>query len=166
MLLQASIWLQFAVVRLLSIVLLALLSAIVFDAGRRADSCSIAPPAIARYTPPMRLRSDIFVSALIRRVFGLGGFAAIERKGAEASGAIFVRQRFRDGRETLFAPALQMFIEEEDSGRWFERRLVTAEREALDAVLAREQKFDSDLWIVEIELDQEVEGLLPLASAN
>lgn len=115
----------------------------------------------------MRLRSDIFVSALIRRVFGLGGFAAVERKGAEASGAIFVRLRFRDGRETLFAPAPQMFVEEEDGegGRWFERRLILTEREAVDAILAREQKFDSDLWIVEIELDQEVEGLLPLASA-
>jgi hypothetical protein len=114
----------------------------------------------------MRLRSDIFVSALIRRVFGLGGFAAVERKGAEASGAIFVRQRFRDGRETLFAPAPQMFVEDADAegGRWFEPRLIAAERDALDALLAREQKFDSDLWIVEIELDQQVEGLLPLAS--
>ena len=127
---------------------------------------SFAPATIAGYTPAMRLRSDIFVSALIRRVFGLGGFAAVERKGADASGAIFVRQRFRDGRETLFAPAPQMFVGEEhgDGGRWFERRLTMAEREALDAILTREQKFDSDLWIVEIELDQEVEGLLPLAS--
>ena len=31
----------------------------------------------------MRLKSDIFVSALIRRVFAAGDFAAVERKGAE-----------------------------------------------------------------------------------
>ncbi len=49
----------------------------------------------------MRLRSDIYVSALLRRVFAKGDFAAVERKGAEEAGAIFIRQHFRDGLETL-----------------------------------------------------------------
>ena len=102
----------------------------------------------------MRIRSDIFVSALTRRVFSDGGYAAVVAKGAEASGAIFVRQRFRDGLETLYGPAPQAMIGEgERDARIFEARLTRAEPEAVEALITREQKFDSDLWLVEIEVD-------------
>ena len=102
----------------------------------------------------MRIRSDIFVSALTRRVFSGGGYAAIVAKGSEASGAIFVRQRFRDGLETLYGPAPQAMIGEEDrDDRIFEPRLTRSEPEAVEALIAREQKFDSDLWLVEIEVE-------------
>ena len=117
----------------------------------------------------MRLRSDIFVSALIRRTFGLGGFAAIERKGADAAGAIFIRQRFRDGLETLFGPAPQSLAMDKDDdpgesgARRFEIRLARAEAEAVDAVIARELKWDSDLWLLELEID-EIGDLLPVVS--
>eukprot|EP01035_Chromulina_nebulosa_P063718 gene63718-87140_t len=117
---------------------------------------------------PMRIRSDIFVSALTRRVFSDGGYAAIVAKGSEASGAIFVRQRFRDGLETLYGPAPQAMIGEEDrDDRIFEPRLTRAEPEAVEALIAREQKFDSDLWLVEIEVEEgkpRMEPLIPLAS--
>jgi len=102
----------------------------------------------------MRIRSDIFVSALTRRVFSDGGYAAVVAKGAEASGAIFVRQRFRDGRETLYGPAPQAMIDDETrDDRVFEARLTRAEPETVEALIAREQKFDSDLWLVEIEVE-------------
>jgi hypothetical protein len=102
----------------------------------------------------MRIRSDIFVSALTRRVFSDGGYAAVVRKGSEASGAIFVRQRFRDGLETLYGPAPQAMIGEgERDDRVFEPRLTRAEAQAVEALIAREQKFDSDLWLVEIEVE-------------
>ncbi|KPF42271.1 DUF1491 family protein [Rhizobium sp. AAP43] len=102
----------------------------------------------------MRIRSDILVSALTRRVFSDGGYAAVVHKGAEASGAIFVRQRFRDGLETLYGPAPQAMIETEArDDRLFEERLSRAEPEAVADVIAREMKFDSDLWLVEIEVD-------------
>ena len=39
----------------------------------------------------MRLRSDIFVSALTRQVFNRGGYAAVEHKGADSAGAIYLR---------------------------------------------------------------------------
>jgi len=117
-----------------------------------------------RYTAAMRLKSEILVSALIRRVFAAGGFAAVEHKGADAAGAIFVRQHFRDGLETLYGPAPQTSFEAEDSGdRLFERRLERVPPEAVAALIARERKFDSDLWLVEIETD-DITDLLPLAS--
>ena len=108
-----------------------------------------------RYDVPMRLRSDIFVSALTRQVFNRGGYAAVERKGADSAGAIYMRQRFRDGLETLYAPAPQaMFGEEEAETRLFERRFDRVESAAIDDFIARERRFDPDLWLVELEIDE------------
>ncbi len=111
----------------------------------------------------MRLKSEIFVSALIRRVFAAGGFAAVEKKGAEDAGAIFIRQRFRDGRENLYGPAPQSFADDEEirTERRFETRLAGVEAEEAAALLEKERRFDSDLWIVEIETD-EIGALLTL----
>jgi len=101
----------------------------------------------------MRLKSDIFVSALVRRVFGLGNYAAVLRKGAGEAGAIFIRQRSRLGTETLYGPAPQSFFDDTPPGRLFEIRLENADADAVDAALAREIRFDPDCWVVEIEVD-------------
>ena len=111
----------------------------------------------------MRLRTDIFVSALLRRVFAMGDFAAVEKKGAEQAGAVFIRQHFRDGLETLYGPAPQSFFDEEESaGRLFEIRLDRQEPDAVRELLERERRFDPDLWIVELET-ADAASLLPLA---
>lgn len=102
----------------------------------------------------MRLKSDIFVSALVRRVFGLGGYAAVLRKGAEEAGAIFIRQRSRLGTETFYAPAPQSFFDDPAPGRLFEIRLEDVDGEAVDQAVAREVRFDPDCWVVEIEVDR------------
>lgn len=102
----------------------------------------------------MRLRTDIFVSALLRRVFARGDFAAVEAKGAEEAGAVFVRQVFRGGAESLHAPAPQSFFAEDESGqRLFETRLAQVEADAVAEAIARERRFDGDLWVVTIETD-------------
>lgn len=107
----------------------------------------------------MRLRSDMFVASLIRTVFAKGGYAAVERKGMDQAGAIFIRQRFRDGRETLYGPAPQSLVDEEGAlDRRFELRLDQAEPEAVAALMARELKWDTDLWLVELEVDS-IDGL-------
>ncbi|MBB4007283.1 DUF1491 family protein [Allorhizobium taibaishanense] len=102
----------------------------------------------------MRLRSDIVVSAMIRRVFAAGGFAAVEQKGMDQAGAIFLRQRFRDGLETLYGPAPQSLADDDTGERRFERRLERVEPQDIDAQMARERRFDPDLWLVELEIDQ------------
>lgn len=108
----------------------------------------------------MRLKTEFYVSMLTRRVFSMGGFAAIEKRGADEAGAIFIRQRFRDGLENLFAPAPQMLASEEGERR-FELRIEKGERNTVEELLARERRFDSDLWVIELEID-EIGDLFPI----
>ena len=112
----------------------------------------------------MRVVTDLFVSALVRRVFSSGGFAAVERRGAAEAGAVFIRQRFRDGLETLYGPAPQSFFEEGDDDRRFEIRAERCEATACEAIIAREKRFDPDLWLVELEAD-DIAGLITVAAS-
>jgi hypothetical protein len=74
------------------------------------------------------------------------------RRNREA-GAIFLLIRAREGAMSLYGPAPQIAFEEGAGG---ERRfaLVKAgiDAERLDEWMAREARFDSDFWLVELEL--------------
>ena len=100
----------------------------------------------------MRLTSEMWVKALVRRVFGDGGFAVVERPGSPEAGAVFIRVRGRDGTQSLLSPAPQsLFDTAKPSDRTFETRLENCSSDDVDAVLDRERDFDPDLWVVEIE---------------
>ena len=60
----------------------------------------------------MRLTSEFWVSALVRRINGGGAFAALANKGAAEAGAIFIKFRNADGSYDLFGPAPQMVYDE------------------------------------------------------
>lgn len=97
----------------------------------------------------MRLTSDFFAAALVRRVFADGGFAAVERRGAEAAGAIFVLVRHRDGMLDLYGPAAQTHSADDGARRFMREAL--ADESALEARFQREARFDPDFWVIEIE---------------
>ena len=100
----------------------------------------------------MRLKSSIFVSAILRREQGDGAFGVVLRKGAEDAGAIFVVHQTSAAMATVYAPAPQMFAAESGSGeRLFEERLKEAGPQEVSEFLDRQVKFDPDCWIVEIE---------------
>jgi hypothetical protein len=100
----------------------------------------------------MRITSDLWVSALTRRVFAEGGFAAIARRGASEAGAIFVIAQSRLGASTLFGPAPQsVYDTKRPDERQFGILLAHADTAAIEARLAKESRFDSDIWVVEIE---------------
>ena len=115
-----------------------------------------------------RLSSGIFVAQLTRRVFLSGGFAAVLRSGDESAGAIFIRCRYRNGLSDLLAPASQISASEFGGdplgGRLFERIIAQGDDEQVEARLATETRFDPDLWIVEIETDSDLEGLLSISA--
>jgi hypothetical protein len=101
----------------------------------------------------VRLRSDIFVSAYIRQC-GIDGVPAmLRRRGSAESGAIIVKVDRLDGTCALYGPAPQSSFDEASPERRFIRLHDAPTIPVPDAEdrLARELRFDTDLWIVEVE---------------
>ncbi len=113
----------------------------------------------------MRLKSAIFVSALLRRCQVEGAFAALLRKGAEEAGAIFVKVARLDGTAALYGPAPQTAFDEAfPADRKFSVLVAPGSPEAeADARIAREAKFDPDIFVVEIE-DRQGRHFLDIAA--
>jgi hypothetical protein len=112
----------------------------------------------------MRLKSALWVAAYLRRCQVEGTFAVVRRRGAEEAGAIFVRICRLDGTSDLFGPAPQSELDAgQGPDRAFSASLATqpASDAAVDTYLARELKFDPDIWIVEVE-DREGRNFLDL----
>jgi hypothetical protein len=102
----------------------------------------------------MRLKSAIWVAAYIRRCHIEGSFAVVRRRGAEEAGSIFVKIDRLDGTADLFGPAPQSaFDEARPADRAFTPCLKARPAPAgeVEAYLAREIRFDPDVWIVEVE---------------
>ncbi len=101
----------------------------------------------------MRLRSDIWVSAYLRRCGVEGVTAVLRRRGAAEAGAIFVKVDRLDGSATLYgaAPAADDLPQGVD--RFFARQHApeTLPSPDVEARLARQRNFDPDLWIIEVE---------------
>ena len=101
----------------------------------------------------MRLRSDIWVAAYIRRCEIEGAAAVLRRRGAAEAGAIFVKLDRLDGSAALYAPAPQSEV----AGRGIERLWARAhkaewiEPAEVENRASREIAFDPDLWLIEVE---------------
>lgn len=103
----------------------------------------------------MRLRSDIWVAAYLRRCGVEGVSAVLRRRGAAEAGAIFIKVDHLNGSATLYGPAPQSLAAEAPNGvdRIFARAHTGQCIDSSDAEerLKRETAFDPDLWIVEVE---------------
>jgi hypothetical protein len=97
-----------------------------------------------------RLTSDFWVSAYVRRCHGEGAFAVVRRRGAAEAGAIFIVLDRLNGENDLYGPAPQS---EAGAviGRSFERLAERVDGLSVEERLARELRFDSDVWIVAVE---------------
>ena len=102
----------------------------------------------------MRLKSGIWVSAYLRRCVVEGASAVVRRRGSEEAGAVFVKIDRLDGTVELFGPAPQTAFEESHPiERAFTACLKQQPAPDADAesYLAKQMRFDPDLWIVEVE---------------
>ena len=100
----------------------------------------------------MRVTTDFWVSALVKRVFGAGGFAAMARRGAAEAGAVFIIVRDRLGGAALYGPAPQTSYDRaKPDERNFQRLDLRDDDPAADNRLEKEARFDPDIWVVEIE---------------
>lgn len=103
----------------------------------------------------LRLKSEIWVKAYLRRCAAAGVAAVLLRRGDADAGAIYIKVSRLDGTAALFGPAPSGMDEAQEERRWqtcFEREPAT-EAEA-DAYLARQMEFDPDVWIVAVDDSQ------------
>ena len=98
-----------------------------------------------------RLRADFWVAAHIRRCAVEGVPCVLRRRGAAEAGAIFVKLDLLDGTASLFGPAPQALVADAVESRTFVPMLVAALSADVEERMRREARFDSDLWLIEIE---------------
>lgn len=100
-----------------------------------------------------RLKSELWVSALIRRAQGLGAFATVLRKGDDQAGVVLIV--IRQGNDlSYYAP------ERDFSGNRIWWKSAMTNQTELDERLNRRVDEDPDIWIVEIESDKSAETLI------
>ncbi|MFD1333689.1 DUF1491 family protein [Methylopila musalis] len=98
-----------------------------------------------------RLTSEFWVSAYVRRCHLEGAFALVRKRGATEAGAIFIVVDRLDGDNDLYGPAPQSEARDDGVDRSFERIGERLNGLEVEEKLARERRFDSDLWIVAVE---------------
>ena len=109
-------------------------------------------PVPALTLAPMRLKSEIWVKAYLRRCQGEGLDAVLVRRGDADAGAIYIKVSRLDGTAGLYGPAPAGLEEAREERRWqacLARE--TAPESDADAYLARQIDFDPDIWIVAVE---------------
>ena len=99
----------------------------------------------------MRLRSDFWVAAHLRRCAIECIDAVLRRRGAAEAGAIFVKVDRLDGSASLYGPAPQALVGDATETRLFAPVLLDVAGADVEERMRREMRFDSDLWLVEIE---------------
>jgi hypothetical protein len=113
----------------------------------------------------MRVTSALWVSALIRRAFASGMSALVQRRGAEEAGSIFIAIDRLDGSVDLYGPAPQTaFASAAPELRLFQQIKTRVSPADIDEAVARELRFDPDVWVVVIE-DRAGRVLFDLAPA-
>lgn len=102
----------------------------------------------------VRLSTDFWVGAYIRRL-GIAGIPAfVAARGNSEAGSVLVRSNTLDGKSRIYQKSFDLKREREvwvlmDEGR----------NPAMDEMLERQRGRDRDLWIIEVE-DREGRTLL------
>lgn len=99
----------------------------------------------------LRLKSDTWVQAFIRRCEVQGRYAAVLAKGNAEAGAVYIVVNHLDGGHDILSPPPGPAYDGEG-----ERRFEKSNREPMlwpdaKAWLDRRRKSDADIWIVEVE---------------
>lgn len=93
-----------------------------------------------------RLKSALYVQALLRRCEIAGAQAFLVRRGAEEAGAVFLKINRLDGTCVVLSPSRRG-----EEKVWTRPLGEAADEARASDYFARQLKFDPDIWIVEIE---------------
>jgi len=111
----------------------------------------------------MRLRSDFWVSAYIRRCESEGAFAALRHRGAAEAGAIAIKVDHLNGMSALYLPAPQSEMIEGVERMWSRAHSAPVKDNTdIEALITRQRRFDPDLWVIEVE-DRQGRSFLDVA---
>ncbi|KXV00756.1 hypothetical protein AD929_09155 [Gluconobacter potus] len=88
-----------------------------------------------------RLKTGLWVRAVLRRISSDGTSAMVLKKGDEDAGAVLIVLADRSGGTGVLR---------EDGNGW--ARVDATDPAGVDAYLERQKKYDPDLWIIELEM--------------
>ena len=95
-----------------------------------------------------RLTSALLVSAMVRLAETQGGFAAVLAKGDQLAGSILLVLREKGGNPRVF----ERLLDPSGSYAWRESGQTIENEADLNSFLESRQKFDSDSWILELDI--------------
>lgn len=100
----------------------------------------------------MRLPTELWVKAYLRRLSSAGLFAAVAKHGDDDLGTIWVKINRLDGSAELYGPAPEPLDGTRVDRQWLRmHKAATILETEAEEHLRRAKAFDSDLWIIEIE---------------
>ena len=95
-----------------------------------------------------RLASSITVGALLRQAEAQGGFGVVLAKGDPTAGAVSVILREKGAKPRFF----ERLLEPDGSYCWRESGQPIENEQQLNSFLEKRRKFDSDSWILELDI--------------
>ncbi len=101
------------------------------------------PPA---FPVTARLTAEFWVQAYLTRLRLADIPAFVVRKGDATAGAVLIKQSPLDGSASLHQRQFDLLA---DTRRWAE--IARGAEAEVDALIAREQARDPDLWVIEVE---------------
>jgi hypothetical protein len=96
--------------------------------------------------PEPRLKSAIWVAAYRRRLDLLGIPAYVAAHGDDDAGAVLVKLATLDGRARAFHRSFDLA-----TGARVWATLAEGPEREVDEAIARQRRFDPDLWVIELE---------------
>ncbi|AZQ69591.1 DUF1491 family protein [Silicimonas algicola] len=96
--------------------------------------------------PVTRLTSGFWVSAYLTRLRLADIPAFVVRKGDVTAGAVLVKLNTLDGRAVCFQRSFDLMTGDR---AWVV--LTDGDEAEVDASIARQRRFDPDLWVIEVE---------------
>lgn len=100
----------------------------------------------------MRIKSELWVKAYIRRCNGEAISAVVIRRGQSDGGAIFIKISTLDGNVALYGPAPAGLDVMHGDRHWIQCLGESSVREAdADSYLQRQAQFDPDMWVIGVE---------------
>jgi hypothetical protein len=99
----------------------------------------------------VRLKASVWASAYIRRLNAMPIPTVVTRRGDADAGAIYIKINTLDGHAQILRPAVAATANSENERFWTLAFTTPPTESEADAYLARQLKFDPDIWVIEVE---------------